>query len=163
MNPKDTGTSAALSRLGAHELQLSTEVDKLKDKLALLRAEPLPASDEDQRTQRNAISQTIEQISELQENWIKAVRALREMDKAVPKSAREGEKISVEDAKEAFAQLQLSIFLAVDSFTLQVAQMALQCDSEEQFHEMCATKIRECVKGAIEVAKRDGALPAWIT
>lgn len=158
----DTGTNAALQRLGAHELQLSTEVDELKVKLKLLRATAEPEGDEAQRVHLNQISQTIEQISELQENWIKAVRALREMDKAVPKSARDGEKISVEEAREAFAQLQLSIFLGVESFILQISGDALRCNSEEEFHSMCATKIRDCVKGQLEVAKREEALPAWV-
>jgi hypothetical protein len=167
VNTQEQGTPAALNRLAAHELECANEVQRHRDTLDKLRAEPEPSPNDAERDAKLSsisaqISRTLADLGNAQDAWIRSLRALREFDKAVPKSTREGEKISVAEAKEAFEQLRLSIFLGVDAFILQSAADALRCENEMEFHKMSASKIRGCVTQQIESAKREGVLPPWV-
>ena len=74
-----------------------------------------------------------------------------------------GEKISVEEAREIFAQLILTIDLALEQAIIADAQSAALCDSPEAFHRAAADNWRAAKDGALASAKADGVLPKWLT
>ncbi len=83
-------------------------------------------------------------------------------DKGIEPNRREGEKISVAEAREIFQQFMLSINLAIEQTIIADAQSAALCDSPEAFHIAHAENYRAAKDGAMAAAKNDGVLPAWI-
>jgi len=157
----ETGAPAALRRLEEHELRCAQEVDRRKVELTRLRAMQEPEGDEALRNHRQAIQNEVGNLSEAQDDWNKALKSLREFDKAVAPEKREGEKIPVSEAAEFFRQYDLSIKLGIESYVISMSQDATRAESPEQFYQAHADNIRSCRVAAIERAQKDGKLPAW--
>ena len=75
---------------------------------------------------------------------------------------REGEKIPVAEVKEYFAQLLLSVGLAVEQVIIADSQSAALASSPEEFYKARADNYRAAKDGAIQSAINDGVLPKWI-
>ena len=83
-------------------------------------------------------------------------------DKGVAIERQQGEKISVEEAREIFSQLILTIDLALEQAIIADAQSAALCDSPEAFHRAAADNWRAAKDGALASAKADGVIPKWL-
>lgn len=158
---QETGAPAALRRLEEHELRCAREVDSLKVELARLRAMQAPDGDDALRNHLNAIQFAVSNLSEAQDDWNKALKSLREFDKAVAPEKREGEKLLRSDVEEFFRQFDLSIALAIESYIISLSQDATRAESPEQFYQAHADNIRSCRIAAIEKAQQDGKMPKW--
>lgn len=157
----ETGAPAALRRLEDHELRCSKECDRLEAERDRLRAMQAPQGDEAIRNHQNAIQNSISNLADAQGDWNKALKSLREFDKAVAPEKREGEKISRDEAEEFFRQFHLSITLGIESYIISLSQDATRAESPEQFYQAHADNLRSCVESAIEKANKDGKLPKW--
>lgn len=158
---KETGAPAALRRLEDHELRCAQEVDRLKAEKTRLLAIQEPVGDDALRIHRQRIQDSINNLSDSQDDWNKALKSLREFDKAVAPEKREGAKISVDDATEFFQQYDLSIVLGIESYIISLSQDATRAESPEQFYQMHADNLRSCRVAAIDKANKDGKLPKW--
>lgn len=158
---QETGAPAALRRLEEHELRCAQEVDRLKAEKSRLLAMQEPKGDDAIRTHRQRIQDSVLNLGDAQDDWNKALKSLREFDKAVAPEKREGEKIPVAEASEFFRQFDLSIILAIESYIITQGQDAARCESPEQFYQIHAENIRSCRVAAIEKAQQDGKLPKW--
>lgn len=158
---QETGAPAALRRLEDHELRCAQECDKLKAERDRLRAMQEPEGDEAMRNHQNAIQNAVSNLADAQEDWNKALKSLREFDKAVSPEKREGEKIMRANVEEFMQQVYISIDLAMESYIISLSQDATRAESPEQFYQMHADNIRSCKVAAIEKAIQDKKLPSW--
>jgi len=133
--------AAALARV--FELQQMPENGIEVDKVAMARAE--------------------NDLATAKDDWLKISKALLTYDRGVSSERKEGERVAVSEAREIFAQLILSITLAVEQVIIADAQSAALCDSPEAFYSAAADNYRAALDNALAAAKRDGVLPAWVT
>ena len=157
-----TGAAQALARLEKEELQTYAAKEALEARLGEL-VQPSPNATSEQR--EVWIAEKLQIESDLLfslRRWDISRKALLEFDRGVAPEKREGEKILVSEAKEIFAQYQLSIDLAIEQTIIADAQSAALCDSPEAFHIAHAGNYHAAKEGAITAAKNDGALPSWI-
>jgi hypothetical protein len=155
---QDSGAPAALKAIEADELLCRNRRDAAmkeweeKDRKLVI-GDEVSEADERRAWMR---------YQESREVHAETLKSLATFDKGVSKERREGEKITVEEAKEIFAQLDLCGTLSLEAYIAAQAQSAALCDSPEAFMVAHAENIRAARNGAIDAAKRDGALPAWI-
>ena len=162
MSQKNTGAPAALVRLEKEELQCYERKEEVAKELAELQEPPLNASEEHRElwaTQKNRLESDL--LFSFK-RWDVARKALMEYDKSVAVEKREGEKIPVAEVKEYFAQLLLSIGLAVEQVIIADSQSAALASSPEEFYKARANNYRAAKDGAIQAAINDGVLPKWI-
>ena len=115
------------------------------------------------RTTRRRGARAEIELSLSRDNWNKTAKALLSYDRGVATDRKEGEKISVEEAKEIFRQFMLTIDLALEQRIIADAQSAALCDSPEAFHAASADNWRAAKDGALASAKSEGVLPNWIS
>lgn len=159
MTPRnETGAPAALRAIEEHELRCRNEKDTAhkcwQERLRLL----VVGDDVSERDERLSHSRYLEAL----ELWDDSTKKLAVFDKGVRPERREGEKILVVECKEMFAQLFLSLNVALESYIISIAQNAYQCNSAEEFFQMHADNLRATRDTAIESAKRECVLPEWV-
>jgi hypothetical protein len=160
----DTGAPSTLKRLEAHEAGAEQQVIRIKDSLAAMRDLLVPNADkETQETLKAQIDSLQRELEGAYDLWFKLSKQVREFDKSVKLERREGEKIGVTEAAEIFAQYDLSLELALESYIITIAQAAALCQSPEEFHKAHAETLRSTRLMAIEAAKREGVIPNWLT
>ncbi len=160
--PKSTGAPANALLLETHAADAEREVVRVKEQLAALRGLIQPNGNKEEQASLN------DQISKLQRDlessydlWFKLSKQVREYDRSVSESRREGEVIPRDTVQEFFAQLILSYNLAIESYIISLAQDATRSESPEAFYQMHADNLRSCVTAALEKAEKDGKLPKW--
>lgn len=154
----NSGAPAALKAMEGHELRSREEKDKAYTIWLDAKEKFVDGDDVAMR----ALHKAHEEYTECLEIWHNASKSLLSLDKGVSLERREGEKISVAEAKEHFKQFVLSIDLAIEAYIVQISQTAALCESGEQFHIAHSDAIRSAKAGAIEAAIRDGKLPNWL-
>lgn len=165
MPPKsETGAPANAKLLERHAADAERDVVRIKDEIAILSAKipQLNGSDEAQRKAQNELSSLRESLNDSYDLWFKLSKQVREYDRAVDSTRREGEKIPVSEAKEIFAQYELSIMTAIECYIISISQKAALCSSPDEFHIAHADAIRTTRETAIGLAKEDGVLPSWL-
>jgi hypothetical protein len=153
---EDSGAPAVLRRLEADALEYTRTIDDKKAELVALRAVKETAAI------REKIARAEMELASANDEFVKTAKVLLAYDKSVKEDRREGEKILVSDVKEIFAQFQLSESLALESYIITIAQGAALCGSPEEFHALHAENIRAARAGALDAAKREGVIPAWL-
>lgn len=158
----ETGAPANAKLLEKHAADAELEVNRVKEQLAALRELVQPNGEKEAQATLSA------QISKLQSDlegaydlWFKLSKQVREYDKAVDTSRREGEKVPRSDVEEFFQQYDLSLRLAIESYIISLSQDATRAESPEQFYQAHAGNLRSCVRAAIDGAIKDGKLPGW--
>lgn len=157
-----TGAAQALARLEKEELQTYAAKEALEARLAELDEPSLNATTEQKELWATTKTRIESDLLFSLRRWDISRKALLEFDRGVAPEKREGEKILVSEAKEIFAQYQLSIDLAIEQTIIADAQSAALADSPEAFHIAHAANYRAAKEGAITAAKNDGVLPNWI-
>lgn len=155
---QEAGAPAALRAIEIHELKCREEKDAAHAEWKDAQRLEVEGDDVSEAKERRMHYRYVEAL----EHWDDATKKLAVFDKGVTKERREGEKIAVEEAKEIFAQLDLCGTLSMEAYIASQAQSAALCDSPEGFMVAHAENIRAARSGAIDAAKRDGVLPAWI-
>jgi len=155
---QDSGAPAALKAIEADELLCRNRRDAAmkeweeKDRKLVI-GDEVSEADERRAWMR---------YQEAREVHAETLKSLATFDKGVSKERREGEKITVEEAKEIFAQLLLCYDLAFEKCILTDARDAALAKTEIEFHEAHARNWRSAKDGAIESAKGENVLPKWI-
>jgi hypothetical protein len=144
-----TGAPAALERVAREELEAAQAVEDARKRVGM-------ASDEDVAARLRAEHQ------DALDRWYKAVKALRELDKSVVIERRTEDVVPVREARDAMTQALLSVRLAGEAALLASAQDAALCECEAEFIERAGPRVRDAFGEAIETARRNGALPAWV-
>lgn len=162
MSNKNTGAPAALARLEKEELQCYEKKEEIAALLNALEEPPLNASEEQRELWATQKTRLESDLLFAFKRWDVARKALMEYDKSVAVEKREGEKIPIAEAKEIFAQLMLSINLALEQCAISSAQSAALCDSPEKFYKEHAENWRAAKDGAIASALGDGVIPKWL-
>lgn len=163
MKQSDKGAPAAQGRLESHEADAEREIVRIKAEIARLteRIPQLDGSDEAQRKANNDLAILRTDLNDAYDLWFKLSKQVREYDRAVDISRREGEKIPRADVEEFFQQFNLSIDLALESYIISLSQDATRAESPEAFYLMHADNLRSCKTAAIQRAIQDDKLPKW--
>lgn len=148
----DIGAPAALRRLEEHELQCAQQVDKLEAELSRLRATQEPEGDDAIRTHRQRIQDAVSNLTTSQDDWNRALKSLREFDKAVSPAARDGVKIPQAEVERVLVQTWRFQRLGREAFIVAIAQDAIRCKDEADFYGKYADGIRECETNALRNA-----------
>jgi len=167
-NKKDTSAPlqemaapAVLRRLQSSAAKFAEQEDDAEARLAELYM--LSPNAKETQDNKSAIARAEAELFNARDNFNKTAKALLNYDKGVATERKDGEKISVEEAREIFAQLMLTIDLALEQRIIADAQSAALCDSPEAFHRASADNWRAAKDGALASAKSDGVLPKWLT
>jgi hypothetical protein len=159
--PNELAAPAVLRRLQMSAAKFAAQEDDAEARLSALHALPLNGSEPEES--KSAIARAEIELATARDNWNKTAKVLLSYDRGVATDRKEGEKISVDEAKEIFAQLMLTIDLALEQRLIADAQSAALCDSPEAFHIASAENWRAAKDGAIASAKSEGVLPKWLT
>lgn len=159
---QETGAPAALRRLETHELECSEQVERLSKERSRLAAIEWPDGDEQIRQHRQRINDNLSQLADAQDSWNKSLKALREFDKSVSVERREGEKVSVVEAREIYEQLMLCVVLGVEAFILKFCQDCVDLKSPEDVYKAGAESIRQAMKDRLSEAHREKVIPKWL-
>lgn len=154
----ERGAPAALRAIEAHELQCRNEKDEAHEEWKKFYAKIV---DEDPVSIERADRLHRDYFAAL-ELWDDATKKLALFDKGVSAERREGEKIPVSEAREIFAQYELCILQAVESYVISISQQAAICESPEAFHIAHAEAIKTARDSAIKLARSEGVIPAWL-
>lgn len=156
----NTGAPAALEAIAAHELRCR----EAKDAAYLIWQKAKKDRNEDDDISMRTYNRTLRDYEESVEEWIDLTKALLGYDSKVSPARREGEKVSVDEAREYFRQYWLSIELAIEAYIVQISQAAALCESPEAFHLAHAENIRSAKDGAIDACFRGDSpvLPKWL-
>jgi hypothetical protein len=149
------GAPAVLKRLETTAARLELEIDDAASRLSALRALGENAVD------KAALARVEAELISAKEDYLKTAKVLLSYDRGVSSERKEGEKVSVAEAQEWFAQLILSIRLAVEQVVIADAQSAALCESPEAFYAASAANYRAAVESALSAARKDGVLPGW--
>jgi hypothetical protein len=167
-NKKDTSAPlqemaapAVLKRLQSSAAKFAEQEDDAEARLAELYM--LSPNAKETQDNKSAIARAEAELFNARDNFNKTAKALLNYDKGVATERKDGEKISVEEAREIFAQLMLTIDLALEQRIIADAQSAALCDSPEAFHRASADNWRAAKDGAVASAKADSVLPKWLT
>jgi hypothetical protein len=167
-NKKDTSAPlqemaapAVLKRLQSSAAKFAEQEDDAEARLAELYM--LSPNAKETQDNKSAIARAEAELFNARDNFNKTAKALLNYDKGVATERKDGEKISVEEAREIFAQLMLTIDLALEQRIIADAQSAALCDSPEAFHRASADNWRAAKDGALASAKADSVLPKWLT
>lgn len=155
----ESGAPAALEASAHHELRCRNEKDAAYDAWQTAKKN----RNEDDDVSMRVYNRTLRDYLDVVEMWEESKKSLLAFDTKISPSRREGEKVLVEEAREIYRQLMLSVKLAIEACIIADAQSAALCDAPEQFHKAHAENYRAAMDGAIESAKSDGVLPGWIT
>lgn len=154
----NTGAAAALKAIEEHEEKCRKDVQDAEAVWREAKSLAVEGDDVSERKERRLHREYTEAL----EMWHDATKKLAVFDKGVSQERREGEKIPLDEAKEIYAQLLLTVNLALESCVNMDAQSAALCDSPEAFHKAHADNWRSAKEGAIAAAVGDGVLPKWI-
>lgn len=157
----ETGAPAVLRRLEKDALELEQTIDNAKERLVALQLLS-PNGEKADEKHKAEIARVQNEYDSARDEYIKVAKVLLPYDKGISSERKEGEKISVAEAREIFAQLVLSIDLSIEQVIISDAQSAALCDSPESFHAAHAENYRAAKAGALDAATRDGVLPKWI-
>lgn len=158
VQPGDSGAPAALKAIEAHELRCRE--DKEAAYVAWKESQRTLVEDDDVSMRK--MNRCHREYIDALEIWDEATKKLGEYDKRISPERREGEKASVADVKEWFAQLRLSIDLAIEDYIVQISQKAALVTSPEEFHRAHADALRAAKDGAIDASIREEKLPKWV-
>lgn len=163
MKPLDTGAPANAKLLEQHASEAEREVVRIKGEITKLveRIPQLDGNDEALRRAQVELSTAKDGLTDAYELWFKLSKQVREYDKAVDTSRREGDKVPRADVEEFFQQFNLSIDLAIESYIISLSQDATRAEAPEQFYQMHADNLRSCKQAAIDRAIQDKKLPSW--
>jgi len=159
---EEKGAPAALARLETEELKCYQRKQELEHQLDNLPEPSLNATTEQHELWATQKTRLESDLLFAFKRWDVAVKSLREYHEKIKPSEREGEKLLVSEAKEIFAQYQLSLSLALESYIVAQAQSAALCEGPEEFHKAHAENIRASISSSIAAAIADGVVPAWI-
>lgn len=163
MTKPDKGAPAAQGRLEAHEADAEREITRIKGEIAKLteRIPQLDGADKELTETQDKVTKLRTDLNEAYDLWFKLSKQVREYDRAVDTSRREGEKIPRADVEEFFQQYNISIDLAIESYIISLSQDATRAESPEAFYQMHADNLRSCKVAATQKAIQDKKLPAW--
>lgn len=153
---------AVLRQLQRDAAKYSKQVLELESRLDALRSISPNHSDSETEEAKAAMNRVDLELSIANKNWRETAKMLLPYDKGVAVEKREGEKIGIAEAKEIFAQLMLSLDLALEQCAISSAQSAALCDSPERFYKEHAENWRAAKDGAIASALGDGVIPKWL-
>ena len=159
--PQELAAPAVLKRLQMSAAKFAAQEDDAEARLDALRS--LSPNAAETQENKGAIARAECDLLNARDNFNKTAKALLNYDKGVAMERQHGEKISVEEAREIFAQLILTIDLALEQAIIADAQSAALCDSPEAFHRASADNWRAAKDGALASAKADNVLPKWLT
>ena len=161
--PQERGAPSTLAFFEKQEAKARGEVIEAEKRLEKAIAEQIRKPPEKDGEDFNAIVSACQaQLDYAEERHVRLAKAVLNFDKGVRPERREGEKMPVEEAREILAQLLLCVDLAVEQVIIADAQSAAMCDSPSDFHKAHAVNWRAAKDSAIESAKKDGVLPAWL-
>lgn len=151
---------AVLRHLQKDAAKFAREVEELEDRLAALRSlSPNAAEKEENKAQLNRVDL---ELSIARKNFRDTAKTLLDYDKNVVTERREGEKVSVSECREWFAQYRLTIHVARENYIISIAQASPKFTAPEDFVKAHAEIIRSTEETALASAVKEGALPDWI-
>lgn len=158
----ETGAPANALLLEKHAADAELEIVRIKDQLSALRELVQPNGDtETQKSLGDQISKLQRDLEGAYDLWFKLSKQVREYDRAVDMSRREGEKIPRADVEEFFKQYDLSLTLALEGYIISLSQDACRVESPQEFYQAHADNLRACKTAQMEAAIRDSKLPKW--
>ena len=166
-NKKDTSAPlqemaapAVLKRLQSSAAKFAEQEDDAEARLAELYM--LSPNAKETQDNKSAIARAEAELFNARDNFNKTAKALLNYDKGVATERKDGEKISVEEAREIWKQFVLCVNLAMEQHIIASSQTAALCDSPESFHISAAVNWRSALTGIIDSAISDGTLPKWL-
>jgi hypothetical protein len=166
-NKKDTSAPlqemaapAVLKRLQSSAAKFAEQEDDAEARLAELYM--LSPNAKETQDNKSAIARAEAELFNARDNFNKTAKALLNYDKGVATERKDGEKISVEEAREIWKQFVLCVNLAMEQHIIASSQTAALCDSPESFHISAAENWRSALTGIIDSAISDGTLPKWL-
>ncbi len=155
--PNELAAPAVLRRLQMDAAKFSAQIDDLESVV-----ETLKQISPNAKNAKEDVARAESALVTARDNFGKTAKILLSYDRGIDTNRKEGEKISVAECKEFFAQLILSIDLALERTIIADAQSAALCDSPEDFHVAHAENYRTAKQSALESAIAESVLPKWI-
>lgn len=160
---KDTGAPANLRRMELHEADAEKEVNSLKERIKAVQALIAENGDEDaQKPIREQVASLRMQLDSAYDLWFKLSKQVRDFDKSVKESRREGEQISVAECLEFWRQFELSMDLAIEQLAVADSQSAALCDDPAKWYATHAENYRAAKQGVVAAAIAEGVIPKWL-
>jgi hypothetical protein len=157
---QELAAPAVLKRLQMDAAKFSAQIDDAEARLAALgELSPNAAETKDNREQ---IARVECELITARDNFGKTAKILLAYDRGVATERKDGEKISVEEAREIWKQFVLCVNLAMEQHIIASSQTAALCDSPESFHISAAENWKSALTGMIDSAISDGTLPKWL-
>lgn len=147
----ELGAPAALRAIEEHEAKCRDEKEISRSLWKEAQARVCEGEEISEKAERRTHREYLDAL----EIWDDATKKLLAFDKQVLPAKREGEKIAVDEAKEIFHQIRLSLHLGLEAFLVRIA------DGEESYVKI-ADNMRDCFANAIQSARDQQRLPPWI-
>lgn len=164
MKPLETGAPANARLLETHAADAEREVVRIKAEIERQTALLPQADGSDEQTRRitQQLSALREQLNEAYDLWFKLSKQVREYDKAVDASRREGEKISRADVEEYLTQVWRFQRIARQAFIVGICQDAILCRDEQDFHQKYAQLINDTESNGLRQGIENEKFPAFV-
>ena len=159
--PLELAAPAVLRRLQMDAAKFSAAIDDAEARLAELYA--LSPNAKETTENKGAISRLECELSSARDNFGKTAKILLSYDKGVAVERKEGEKISVEEAKEYIRHILDCVQIAHQKCRITMAQVAAKANSPEDFVANTDGAFSAEIKTAIRAALEDSVLPKWIS
>lgn len=159
----DKGAPAAAKRLEDREAATWARIERLEKDLSDADTEfrRYDGDTEKQRDVSEKIALINKDLIDTQKSWLQLTKQVREFDKSIDLSRREGEMVPRSEVEEMMRQYRLCLTLGLESYIITISQSATQVNSPEEFYRAHSDQIRSCSASAIEAAVKDGKLPKW--
>lgn len=157
--PAELAAPAVLRRLQSDAAKFSNQIDECEARIAAMR-DISPNADE--LFQKDEINRVEGELITARDNFGKTAKILLSYDRGIDSARKEGEKISVEEVAEQFAQWQLTVDLSIEQLGIADAQSAALCDDPAKWHATHVDNYRAAKDGMIASAKSEGVLKGWL-
>lgn len=162
--PSDKGAVHTAARLETHEAEAERIFSELTSKLPGL-WEEYNAADGDGDRQKSLVQQieSVQKQSDVQfKRWMDLSGKVRDFYKSVAEEKRDGEKISRIDVERLLTNAWRFQRIGRESFIISIAQDAIHCRDEQDFHAKYAEAIRECEVNALRNGIEHDKFPEFV-
>ena len=160
----EVGAPANAKLLEAHAADAERAVVKLKSDIEKMSLEfySLDGAYEQQRQTKNDLAYLREQLTDAYELWFKLSKQVREYDKAIDQTRREGEKIPRGEVEFMLTQIWRFQRIAREAFIVGISQDAIMCKDEQDFYGKFAELIRGSESNGIRAGIENEKFPAFV-
>ena len=156
--PAELAAPAVLKRLQMDAHKFSTQIDDCEAVLATL-YEVSPNAANNSSEHKAMLAKVEGELFTARDNFGKTAKILLAFDKGVAIERKEGEKISVEEAKEYIRHILDCVQIAHQKCRITMAMVAAKANSPEDFVANTDGAFSAAIKTAIRSALEDGVIP----